>query len=81
MKADVKMGTVLPFRSRRAGTAEPEPQLSDEALTAPCAVGHAGALGALFDRHHEALCRFLSRLSRERTETEDLVQSPFVEVW
>jgi RNA polymerase sigma-70 factor (ECF subfamily) len=70
------MGDVIPLR--RA----PAPELSDEALIAACALGDAAALGALFDRHHEAVYRFLQRLSRgDGAEIDDLAQQTFVEVW
>ncbi len=68
------MADVIPIRRKAA-------ELGDEALVAACAVGDPGALGALFDRHHEALCRFLARLSRDPSEIDDLVQQTFVEVW
>jgi RNA polymerase sigma-70 factor, ECF subfamily len=56
--------------------------ISDEALLAACAVGDSAALGALFDRHHEAVYRLVSRLLRsEPAEIDDLVQTTFLEVW
>jgi len=56
--------------------------ISDEALLVACAVGDSAALGALFDRHHEAVYRLVSRLlHRERAEIDDLVQTTFLEVW
>lgn len=56
--------------------------ISDEALLAACAVGDSAALGALFDRHHEAVYRLVSRLLRtEPVEIDDLVQTTFMEVW
>jgi len=58
------------------------PKLSDEALLAACGVGDVAALGALFDRHHEAIYRLVSRLLRsEPSEIDDLVQTTFLEVW
>ncbi len=72
-----RIADVIPIR--RAQSVRQE--LGDEALVAACAVGDAGALGALFDRHHDALCRFLSRLSRDASEIDDLVQQTFVEIW
>jgi RNA polymerase sigma-70 factor (ECF subfamily) len=63
---------------RRAAISE----ISDEALLAACGVGDAAALGALFDRHHEAVYRLISRLLRtEPSEIDDLVQQTFLEVW
>jgi RNA polymerase sigma-70 factor, ECF subfamily len=71
-------GKVLPLRR-----IEPAPSdLSDEALVAACAVGDSAALGLLFDRHHEGVYRFLSRLVRATaSEADDLVQNTFLEVW
>jgi RNA polymerase sigma-70 factor (ECF subfamily) len=72
---------VIPIRRAPSVRGQEGNALGDEALVAACAVGDAGALGALFDRHHEALCRFLARLSRDPSEIDDLVQQTFVEVW
>jgi RNA polymerase sigma-70 factor (ECF subfamily) len=55
-------------------------ELSDEALVAACAVGDQLALGALYDRHHEPLLRFLTRLTGTSSDLEDLVQATFLEV-
>jgi RNA polymerase sigma-70 factor (ECF subfamily) len=71
-----KMADIIPIR--RA----PDAEVSDEALVAACGLGDAGALGALFDRHGEALHRFVHRLTRRAAEdVEDLVQQTFVEAW
>lgn len=74
-------GTLVPLRrldERRAAMSE----ISDEALLAACAVGESAALGALFDRHHEAIYRLVSRLLRtEPGEIDDLVQTTFLEAW
>ena len=74
-------GQIVPIRrveERRAATSE----LSDEALLAACGVGDTAALGALFDRHHEAVYRLISRLLRtDRAEIDDLVQQTFLEAW
>jgi RNA polymerase sigma-70 factor (ECF subfamily) len=56
-------------------------ELSDEALIAACGQGDRAALGALFDRHHRAVYRFLARLSgTDERDLDDLVQATFVEV-
>jgi RNA polymerase sigma-70 factor (ECF subfamily) len=74
----VKQGKLIPLR-RLAGDAA---EMSDEALLAACAVGERAALGALFDRHHQAVFRFLGRLiAAERHALDDLVQNTFLEVW
>jgi RNA polymerase sigma-70 factor (ECF subfamily) len=74
-------GTLVPLRrldERRAAMSE----ISDEALLAACAVGDSAALGALFDRHHEAVYRLVSRLLRSEPEAiDDLVQTTFLEAW
>lgn len=74
-------GQVVPLRrldERLAGLAE----ISDEALLAACGVGDSAALGALFDRHHDAVFRLVSRLIRsESHEIDDLVQTTFLEAW
>jgi RNA polymerase sigma-70 factor, ECF subfamily len=74
-------GTIVPLRrfdERKAAMSD----ISDEALLAACGVGDSAALGALFDRHHEAVYRLVSRLLRtEPAETDDLVQTTFLEAW
>lgn len=74
-------GQLVPLRridDRKATLRE----LSDEALLAACAVGDSAALGALFDRHHEAVYRLVSRLLRmEASEIDDIVQTTFLEAW
>jgi RNA polymerase sigma-70 factor (ECF subfamily) len=53
---------------------------SDEALVDACAAGDAAALGKLFDRHHETVYRFLTRLAgTDAASREDLVQNTFLE--
>jgi RNA polymerase sigma-70 factor (ECF subfamily) len=74
-------GQVVPLRRKDEPRAMP-PDLSDEALLAACGIGDGAALGALFDRHHEAVYRLISRLlSTEPGEIDDLVQTTFLEVW
>jgi RNA polymerase sigma-70 factor, ECF subfamily len=54
---------------------------SEEQLIQASARGDGEALGELFDRHHQAVYRFLSRLSgTERSDLDDLVQETFVRV-
>ena len=56
--------------------------LSDEVLLSACAHGDEGALAVLFDRHREAVHRFLDRMiGAPQDVLEDLLQSTFVEVW
>ena len=74
-------GQVVPLRrldERRSALSE----ISDEALLAACGVGDSAALGALFDRHHEAVYRLISRLLfTDAGEIDDLVQMTFLEAW
>ena len=56
-------------------------EMSDEALLAACGTGDAPALGALFDRFHQAVYRFASRLAvTDDLARDDLVQATFLEV-
>lgn len=74
-------GKVIPLR-RPEGRQTGITDISDEALLAACGVGDSAALGALYDRHHEAMYRLISRMLRsERTEIDDLVQTTFLEAW
>ena len=53
-------------------------EMSDEALVAACATGESAALGALYDRHVDAVRRFLARLSgTDERDLDDLVQATF----
>jgi RNA polymerase sigma-70 factor (ECF subfamily) len=68
---------VIPLR-RIGGTVS---EMSDEALVAACATGESAALGALFDRHHAAVRRFLARVSgASDSDLDDLVQITFATV-
>jgi RNA polymerase sigma factor (sigma-70 family) len=74
-------GQIVPLR-RVQETRATIGELSDEALLAACGVGDTAALGALFDRHHEAIYRLISRLLRtEPAAIDDLVQQTFLELW
>jgi len=68
---------VIPIRRLSGAT----PELSDEALLAACATGDPAALGALFDRFHEAVYRLAGRFPRtDEAARDDLVQQTFLEV-
>lgn len=70
-------GRVVPLR-RVDGRVD---EMSDEAVLAACASGDAAALGALFDRHHAAVYRFITRLSQvDQADVDDLVQTTFLTV-
>jgi RNA polymerase sigma-70 factor, ECF subfamily len=76
----VSDGKIVPLR--RAPTPTPgEAAVPDAALLAAVAVGDVEALGALFDRHHRAVERFIGRLAYGfPSELGDLVQITFIEV-
>jgi RNA polymerase sigma-70 factor (ECF subfamily) len=77
----VSRGQIVPLR-RAPETRATIAEISDEALLAACGVGDTAALGALFDRHNDAVYRLISRLLRtEPAEIDDLVQQTFLEVW
>ena len=70
-------GKLLAFR-RVAG--QPG-ELTDEALVASCALGDQAAMGALIDRFHRPLYRFVSRLlGSDGNDRDDVVQATFAEV-
>lgn len=71
-------GTLLPFR-RVSGSTE---ELSDSALVAGVAQGDQAALGALYDRFHRDVARFLGHLlRRDKSIVEDLLQMAFLEAY
>lgn len=70
-------GKLVPLRRIEGELVE----LSDEAVLAACGTGDAAALGALFDRFHRDVYRFLGRFPQlEEDERDDLVQATFLEV-
>src|SRR5687767_5061415 len=76
----IALRPLLPERPARREAAGGE-VLSDEALLAACATGDAAALGALFDRFHDAVYRFAARLATtDELARDDLVQATFLEV-
>ncbi len=73
----MKSGKLIPLR-RVAGDGG---EISDEALVAACALRDRAALGALYDRFHQPVYRFLSRMvGARRDDVDDLVQATFLEV-
>jgi RNA polymerase sigma-70 factor (ECF subfamily) len=55
-------------------------EMSDEVVIAACATGDLGALGAMFDRFHAAIYRFLGRMSwTDEFARDDLVQATLLE--
>lgn len=55
-----------------------DPPVPDADLVAAVRAGDPGALGALYDRHAGMLGRLALRLTRSRSEAEDVVQDLFV---
>lgn len=53
---------------------------ADEELVLQIARGHLESLGVLFDRYHQPLRRFLSRLGIATSDLDDLVQQTFLQV-
>jgi len=72
----VTVGKLVPFRRLR-GTAD---ELSDRALVSAVADGEQAALGALYDRYHRDVYRFVYRLAHGLdAQVDDFVQSTFLE--
>lgn len=71
------MGRLVPLRRVSGHTGD----LTDEALLAACGTGDRAALGALFDRFHVAVYRFVSRLPTvDELARDDVVQATFLEL-
>jgi RNA polymerase sigma-70 factor (ECF subfamily) len=68
-------GKLLPFRRVEGRTDE----LSDRALVSALAQGDQAALGALYDRFHRHVYRFVARLSS--SDADDFVQMTFLEAY
>jgi RNA polymerase sigma-70 factor (ECF subfamily) len=68
-------------RPTRASLAAEQPP-TDVQLVRACAAGDAAALGELFDRHHVAVYRFLSRLlAASSQDLDELVSETFLHVF
>jgi RNA polymerase sigma-70 factor (ECF subfamily) len=72
--AAARSGKVLPLRRAGADLAD----IGDAAVIAACATGDAIARAALFERHVDAIHRFVSRLTGDAAAADDLVQSTFI---
>lgn len=69
-------GKLLPFRRVEGTVAE----LSDRALVSAVGEGDQAALGALYDRFHRDLYRFIAHLARrDRASVDDLLQLTVLE--
>jgi RNA polymerase sigma-70 factor (ECF subfamily) len=73
----VSDGKLLPFRRVRGTTDE----LSDRALVSAVAEGDQAALGALYDRFHRDVFRFVAHLIRGDSLVDDFVQNTFLEAY
>jgi RNA polymerase sigma-70 factor (ECF subfamily) len=69
---------MTPRRAARPGAAE-GPHLSDADVLARTAAGEIGAMGALYDRYHERVRRFLRRATSDAHDVDDLVHATFLE--
>ena len=55
---------------------------TDAACLAACSQGEAAALGALFDRHHAGVRRFVAGMACvDASDLDDIVQTTFIAVW
>jgi RNA polymerase sigma-70 factor (ECF subfamily) len=71
-------GRLIALRPPAGAAAE----MSDAALLAACAAGEPAALGALFDRHHAGVHRFLARLrGADERDLDDLLNATFLEAY
>jgi RNA polymerase sigma-70 factor (ECF subfamily) len=60
--------------------ARSSPAWSDEAVALACKSGDPEAVAELFDRFHERVMRYLSRVVSASADVEDLVQTTFLEI-
>jgi RNA polymerase sigma-70 factor (ECF subfamily) len=71
----MKMGQLVQLRPAPARVEE----LSDDGLAAACATGDRAAQSLLFERHVEAVHRFISRMrTADADSVDDLVQATFI---
>ena len=70
-------GKLLPFRRVQGTVAE----LSDRALVSAVAESDQVALGALYDRYHRDVYRFVAHLIRGDSLVDDFVQNTFLEAY
>jgi RNA polymerase sigma-70 factor (ECF subfamily) len=69
-------GKVLPFQRKSVWLAD----TTDEVLVAACALRDPGAMAELFDRHCDAVHRFLARLlGAGASDLDDMVHTTFLE--
>jgi RNA polymerase sigma-70 factor, ECF subfamily len=69
-------GKLLPFQRKAVWLAD----TSDEVLVTACAMHDPGAMAELFDRHCDAVHRFLARLvGAGSSDVDDMVHTTFIE--
>jgi RNA polymerase sigma-70 factor (ECF subfamily) len=56
-------------------------QKTDEELFAEIKLGNKQAFNVLFERYYVALCRFIFKMLRNTDDSEEIVQSFFVNFW
>jgi RNA polymerase sigma-70 factor (ECF subfamily) len=54
---------------------------NDEALIAAISAGNEGAMRTLYDRHHERIFHFATRIVGDAATAEDIVSESFLDVW
>jgi RNA polymerase sigma-70 factor (ECF subfamily) len=75
----MKLGQLLQLRPPRPLPEAALADLSDEALAAACATGDRAAQGFLFERHADAIYRFIARMrASDADAVDDLVQATFL---
>lgn len=76
-------GQSIPSRERNAAVRVDDElrQLSDVELMQRLRLGEQEALSHLFDRHHRLVLQIASRILRDRTEAEDVMQETFFEIY
>jgi RNA polymerase sigma-70 factor, ECF subfamily len=67
--------------TQTAGVEENELTPSDEALMLAIQQRDSGALGSLYDRYSGVLKALIMRIIHNETESEDLLQEIFMEIW
>jgi RNA polymerase sigma-70 factor (ECF subfamily) len=60
--------------------AEPDAAWGDEAVAHACVSGDPAAVAQLFDRFHQRVTRYLSRVIGNGADVEDLLQATFLEI-
>jgi RNA polymerase sigma-70 factor (ECF subfamily) len=66
--------------AKRRALGPPAAERSDADLVRALADGQLDELGALFDRYHASVRRYLARMGTPASEIDDLVQSTFLEL-